>query len=77
VTETKNGLRVERIRPGSPIDRLGVERGDLVLGLAGSPTKTLAEFRRRIIDVRLSQGLFLSIGRGRQRYHVTVPLDQG
>jgi hypothetical protein len=48
-----------------------------MLGLSGSQTKTLAEFRRKIIDARLSQSLLLSIGRGRQLYHVTIPLDQG
>ena len=65
------------MRPGSPAARLGVERGDEVVGLSGAQTKTLIEFRRKIIDARLSQSLLLSIGRGQQLYHVTVPLDQG
>jgi Do/DeqQ family serine protease len=77
VGESEEGLRVKKVRPGSPAARIGVERGDAVLGLSGTQTKSLAEFRRKIIDARLSQSLLLSIGRGRQLYHVTVPLDQG
>ncbi len=65
------------VRPGSPAARIGVERGDAILGLSGTQTKTLAEFRRKIIDSCLSQSLLVSIGRGRQLYHVTITLDQG
>src|SRR5438067_3407308 len=77
VAESEDGLQVKKVRPGSPAARIGVERGDEVLGLSGTQTKTLTEFRRKIIDARLSQSLLLSIGRGQQLYHVTVPLDQG
>jgi serine protease Do len=77
VAEGEGGLQVKRIRPGSPAASIGVERGDAILGLSGMQTRTVAEFRRKIIDARLSQSLLLSIGRGRQLYHVTVPLDQG
>lgn len=71
------GLVVKRVRPGSPAARVGVEQGDIVLGLSGAQTKTIAEFRRKMIDARLNQSILLSIGRGRQLYHVTIPLDQG
>ena len=65
------------VQPGSPAAHIGVERGNAILGLSGTQTKTLAEFRRKIIDSHLSQSLLVSIGRGRQLYHVTIPLDQG
>jgi S1-C subfamily serine protease len=76
VTEGGNGLEVQKVRPGSPAARTGVERGDAILGLSGAQTKTLGEFRRKIIDARLNQSILLSIARGRQLYHVTIPLDQ-
>ena len=44
---------------------------------SGAPIKTLPEFRRKLIEVRLSQSILLSIARGQQLYHVTIPLDQG
>ncbi len=77
VSESNDGLEVKKIRPGSPAERIGVERGDTLMGLSGAPTKTLAEFRRKLIEVRLSQSILLSIARGQQLYHVTIPLDQG
>ena len=76
VKEEKDGLEVNKIRPGSPADRIGIARGDTILGLSGAQTKTLAEFRRKMIDARFSQSILISIARGRQLYHVTIPLDQ-
>src|SRR6266571_9504787 len=66
----RQGVLIRTVEPGSPAARIGVERGDEVLGLSGTQTKTLTEFRRKIIDARLSQSLLLSIGRGQQLYHV-------
>lgn len=77
VVEGDHGLVVNKIRPGSPAARIGVERGDIILGLSGAQTRTLTEFRRKIIDARMNQSVLLSIARGRQFYHVTIPLDQG
>src|SRR5262245_40196712 len=77
VVEEAGGVEVKKVRQGSPAARIGVERGDAILGLSGAQTKTLAEFRRKIIDARLSQSLLVSIGRGQQLYNVTIPLDQG
>lgn len=77
VGEIRGGLEVRTIRRGSPAVQIGMQPGDLVLGLSGTPTPTVDVFRRKMIDVRLSQSVLLSVGRGRQRYHVTVPLDHG
>jgi len=77
VKETEDGLEVKAVRSAGPAERIGFTRGDMILGVAGNQIKTLAEFRRKVIDARLSQGLLLSVARGRSLYHITVPLDQG
>jgi serine protease Do len=77
VAENNNGLAVTKVRAQSPAERIGFARGDLILGVAGNQVKTLAEFRRKVIDARMSQGLLLSVGRTHSVYHITVPLDQG
>ncbi len=77
VRETEDGLEVKDVRSAGPAERIGFTRGDIILGVAGNQIKTLAEFRRKVIDARMSQGLLLSVGRGRSLYHITVPLDQG
>ena len=77
VAETKDGLEIKKVRSASPAERIGFTRGDIILGIAGNQIKTLAEFRRKIIDGRMNQGLLLSVSRGHSLYHITVPLDQG
>jgi len=41
-------LIVGGLAPGSPAERAGVQAGDLVLGVAGERTTTLADFLRRV-----------------------------
>ncbi len=77
VREGGEGLYISRVRRGSPAAEIGVEKGDRLLGLGGTPLRTLPEFRRKILDLRFSQGVLLSIGRGVRQYHVTIPLDRG
>ena len=70
-------LAVRRVRPGSPAARIGVQRGDRLLGLGGTPLRSLAEFRRRMIEVRAARSVLLSVGRGPYQYNVNVPLGRG
>ncbi len=73
LVEKGNGLHVEAVRPRSPAARIGVEPGDAIVALAGAPVRTLMEFRRKMSEVRLSQGTLLSVGRGPYVYQVNVP----
>lgn len=75
--EDEDGLVVKRVRPGSPAARIGVEQGDRLLGLGGAPLRSLAEFRRKMIEVRGARSVLLSVGRGPYQYNVTVPLARG
>jgi len=43
----EDGLFVSRVRSGSPAARIGVQRGDRLLGLGGTPLRSIAELRRR------------------------------
>jgi len=67
-------LRVTRIRSGSPAARIGLESGDLIVALGGVPVKSLDDFRRKIVAVRLARTALVSIRRGPYLYHVTVAL---
>ena len=74
VAEDDDGLDVRRVRGDSPAAQIGVQRGDRVLGLDGAALRSLAEFRRRMYEVRAARGVLLSIGRGRYQYNVRVAL---
>jgi len=75
--EDHDGLVVRRVRPGSPAARIGVAHGDRVLGLGGAPLHTLAELRKKMIEVRAARAVLLSIGRGAYQYNINVPLARG
>jgi S1-C subfamily serine protease len=48
-TQQEEGrLAVRGLAPGSPAERAGVKVGDLVLGVAGERTSSLADFLRRV-----------------------------
>jgi len=72
-----DGLVVRRVRPGSPAARIGVQKGDRLLGLAGAPLRSVAELRRKMIEVRSARSVLLSVGRGPYQYNVNVPLVRG
>ena len=46
--EAEGRLTVGGLAPGSPAERAGVKAGDLVLGVAGSRTASLADFLRKV-----------------------------
>src|SRR5207247_1838409 len=70
----EDGLFVSRVRSGSPAARIGVQRGDRLLGLGGTPLRSIAELRRKMIDLRGARSVLLSVGRGPYQYNVNVPL---
>ncbi|TMB53655.1 MAG: PDZ domain-containing protein, partial [Deltaproteobacteria bacterium] len=73
----EDGLVVSRVRSGSPAARIGVQRGDRLLGLGGTPLRSIAELRRKMIDLRGARSVLLSVGRGPYQYNVNVPLVRG
>ncbi|HYR96505.1 MAG TPA: trypsin-like peptidase domain-containing protein, partial [Candidatus Binatus sp.] len=69
-----DGLVVRRVRPDSPAARIGVQQSDRLLGLGGTPLRSVAELRRKTIELRTARSVLLSIGRGPYQYNVNVPL---
>jgi serine protease Do len=70
----RGGLVVTRVRSGSAAERIGIERGDVVLGIDGEALESLEALGRRLDDVRDNDGVVLSVARGRRRYDIQVPL---
>ena len=74
VAEADDGLVVRRVRDGSPAARIGVQRGDRLLGLGGAPLDSVGAFRRKMIELRGARSTLLSIGRGPYQYNVQIAL---
>src|SRR5262249_31901258 len=74
--ESDDGLVVNRVRGGSLMERIGVERGDRVLGLDGAGVDTVDALGERLEAARGEPGIVLCLGRAGRRYDVQVPLGR-
>jgi serine protease Do len=70
-------LAITRVRGRSAADRVGVQRGDRLLGLDGVALDSLDALGERLRAARGASSIVLSIGRGSYRYDVELPLARG
>jgi serine protease Do len=70
----QRGLAVTKVRAGGPTARIGLRRGDRILGLAGTAVQTVAELRRKMLELRGARSVVLTVGRGPYEYNVQVAL---
>jgi S1-C subfamily serine protease len=71
----RGGFTVTRVRTGSGSHRIGLEPGDLILGINGKPLDGEEALRRAVLDLRGRSRALVVVQRGRGRYHVTIPLS--
>ena len=72
--EDQRGLVVAKVRGQSPVAKIGLRRGDRVLGLAGVAVQTRAELRRKMLENRAARSVVLTVGRGPYEYNVQIQL---
>jgi S1-C subfamily serine protease len=68
------GYVVSRVRNGSGAQRIGVQPGDLLLGINGRPLEGDPSLRRQVLALRGQSRAFILVQRGAGRYHVAIPL---
>jgi S1-C subfamily serine protease len=73
VRATDDGLEVERVRSGSPAARIGIEKGDRLLGLGGVALNSMSEFHHKMVELRAARDVLVTIGRGPFEYNVNLP----
>jgi serine protease Do len=71
----RGGFRVASVRRGSGADQIGLEAGDLILGINGKPLDGEEALQRSVLDLRGRNRALVVVQRGRGRYHVTIPLS--
>ena len=69
----RGGCEVVAVREGSGAARIGIRRGDLVLGINGRPLDGEEAVRRAALDLQGLSGALVVVQRGPGRYHVTIP----
>ncbi len=70
----KGAFGVTSVRRGSGAAQIGIQPGDLLLGINGKPLPDANALRTAVLDLRGRQQALLVVQRGPGRYHVTVPL---
>jgi serine protease Do len=68
------GYVVRSVRAGSGAARIGIQPGDLVLGINGRPLDDEDALRRSALELRGRQRALVVVQRGSGRYHVTIPM---
>jgi serine protease Do len=70
------GAVMASVQSGQPADRAGIEMGDVVVGLNGSPIRTQSQFMEELARLRPGQRAQLDIIRYGQRLQKTVQLGE-
>ncbi|MCZ6464102.1 MAG: trypsin-like peptidase domain-containing protein [Proteobacteria bacterium] len=68
------GFVVQSVRSESASARIGIRRGDLLLGVNGLPLRNTDDLRRAVLNLRGRDRALIVVQRGNGRYHVTIPL---
>jgi len=72
--DARGGYQVRAVRAGSGAERIGLQRGDLLLGINGRALEDDHALRRAILELRGRSQAQIVVQRGSGRYHVALPL---
>jgi Do/DeqQ family serine protease len=70
--DASGGVGVTGVDPGSPAERAGVRKGDVVESVQGFPPQNAEEFRFRVRDLAIGSTARLELSRGGARRQVQV-----
>jgi serine protease Do len=73
--ETKYGVVIVSVKPGSPADKAGIKRGDIIVEANKKPIKKVEGLSAAIKRSKKSGNLFLIERRGATRYFVVEGLS--
>jgi S1-C subfamily serine protease len=70
--EGETGVVVTRVEPGSPADRAGIRRGDLIQELDRKPIQGLEDFRQKVEETSGKESILFLIRRGESNLFAAV-----
>lgn len=71
-----DGLRVDGVTKDSAADRGGIEKGDVIVGIAGKEVHNIYEYMARMTKVRPGQTINVDIVRGGTKKVLIIQIDQ-
>ena len=72
----EDGLRVDGVTTGSAADRGGIEKGDVIVGIAGKEVHNIYEYMARMTKVRPGQTINVDIMRDGNKKILIIQIDQ-
>ena len=72
VEETRNGLVIRKVLPGTPAAKAGLKEGDLIIMADGKPVKSLTDLKLALYPKREEDKIKLVVLRAEERKKVTV-----
>ncbi len=75
VAET-SGVLVGDVMPGSPAEKAGLKRGDVILNFAGRPLHKMQELQRLVAETRPGTSIQLRVFRDRQEQFVALEVGE-
>lgn len=74
VRESRGGVKVDSVRQGSPAERLGLAKGDLITGVGGRAVNGRADYLDAFRRAYLNQQVLLRVVRGNRMHQVRMSL---
>jgi Do/DeqQ family serine protease len=74
VPAEQGGFTVRAVRRDGGAARIGIQPGDVILGINGRPLQGSEDLRRCALDLSGRSRALVVVQRGAGRYHVTIPL---
>jgi S1-C subfamily serine protease len=71
-----DGLRVDGVTTGSAADRGGIEKGDVIVGIAGKEVHNIYEYMARMTKIRPGQTINVDIMRDGTKKILIIQIDQ-
>lgn len=72
----EDGLRVDGVTKGSAADRGGIEKKDVIIGIAGKEVHNIYEYMARMTKVRPGQTINVDVMRNGKKKVLIIQLDQ-
>ncbi len=69
------GVRITETRPSGPADRIGLERGDIIVQLNNQRISDINDYNKLLPTLLSKRSVFMKIIRGRYMYPLTMELD--
>jgi serine protease Do len=74
--DVEEGIAVISVESGSPADKAGLKKGDIIVKLGGEDTGSLAEFRYELYKHEVGEKVELTIYRDNKKQKVSVTLGK-